>query len=175
MSDQSNLRWGDTQTLDYKVQAFRAGAPITTSKQLVMGQWKRPLTWAMRLAIVPAIPAGETATFTVVFLITIGVGQGVITIPFSYTLAPNAGVYSPVTDMQILPAEHVQITCQVFGAPTAANGTEQSFQVGAFIAPYTEPHGSERMYEWMQPSPEENAAAPHWMPPGFTDTPPRYR
>ncbi len=162
--DATTQRWGDQVTAN----ATSTGglAPVTWvnfTKQLIASHWRWPIMWGLRISIVPQLDASETATFTITVSCNVGSGQTAIPVVFTYLLAPVAGVYAPINDLQQIPAEDVQVIATVTGQPAAAAGVKDAIIVGATIAPFTDPHGLTRLYEWMEKSPDEQPEGGRWM------------
>lgn len=140
------LRWGDAETLNLLGTGAFANIVKSASKQLVKANWRWPLMWGLRIVIVPQLAQGETATFTVTFTVTIGVGQNSMDALFAYTIAPTAGVYPIcINDLIEIPAADIQVTAKLTGAPGV--GLVDNFQVGAFVAPTTEPHAGAHLLD----------------------------
>jgi len=184
MSDIDTLRWGDTQTLRF-TEAGAGPASLVgpaETKQLVHAHWPRPLTWKLMLVIQPQVPANETANFAASFLVTLGVGAGMVQIPLGATLFTLAGGYQPVTLFFELPAQDVQVFATV-DVSLAVSTQGMSFLFGAYIAPLTEPAGYTEIRDTMlrvldrerPPTDSDSQGMPHWMPPGFDDGELRYR
>ena len=178
MTDIDTLRWGDSQTLSVP------GGSIQQSVQIVQGRWQRPLAWKLLVVIIPQVAAGETGTFKATMNLSIGIGQGTVTVPIPFSIAPTAGVYSPVIQNLDIPAQEVQISFTVDATGATAEGDANAFTVSAFIAPFTEP----RVLMDLRDALVDRAALasralaepdrdglPRWMPPGFDDGMLRYR
>ncbi len=162
--DATTQRWGDQLTAS--VTSSGGILPVswsTNTKQLIAAHWRWPLMWGLRISIVPALDATETATFTITITCTVGSGQTAIPVVFTYVLAPVAGVYAPINDLQQIPAEDVQVIATVTGQPAAAAGVKDNIVVGAVIAPFTDPHGLTRLYDWMMTPPNEQPEGGRWM------------
>jgi hypothetical protein len=140
------LRWGDRFPL--KFNSLIASNQIATA-QLVRSRWRRPVTWQVQVYIDPVqgfnAPAPEAGTFTIRFISTVGVGQATTDIVSTYTLAPVAGVYSPIRDNGLIPAQHLNINAQVTGGST--NPGEHVLYLSAYVAPVTDPSAMAEMYE----------------------------
>jgi hypothetical protein len=171
MTALDTLRWGDTG--DFVIPGTGPETTPRVSKQLVQASWRWPLTWAVQFNMVPNFSATETATFVATFLVTVGVGQATFTYPQVYTFAPAAGVYSPIRDQQLIPAENLQIILtSLTGVKTTT--TQENFAFAVFAAPMTEPHAMTELLEEVRGGrarPRENG----WMPEGFNPEPLEYR
>lgn len=184
MSDFDTLRWGDSATLDF----FKPGQPATaqTTKQLVHAYWRRPLTWKLLVVARPQLPSTEGGTFHPVVNVTIGIGQSISdTIPLVLTVAPVAGVYSPVVQFFDIPAQDIQVNVSLDAGAGATQETDPEYwQFSAFAAPFTEPYGYTVVGDHLL-GPEggqhqtrrmpDQWQEPRWMPPGFDDGEIRYR
>jgi hypothetical protein len=159
MTDLDTLRWGDAKTVQIPAAGGLGPAfAFTSNQQLAQARWRWPLMWGLRIIILPHFNADETATFTVQVMVTIGSGQNSTTAVFTYTVAPTAGVYPVcVNDLQQLPAQDVQVTCKVTSGAATASAAAETLEVGCYLAPLTEPHGTTRLYEWMMTPPDRGA------------------
>jgi hypothetical protein len=131
------LRWGDSQTLAWVGGGGANPAPIlVASKQLLQAAWHWPAAWAVLLVMIPQLAAGESATFSVTWQVTVGVGQATMTYPLTYTFASP---YTSQSAQLVIPAENIQASATVSGTPAAAGAA--SFVVAAFAAPITTDRG----------------------------------
>jgi hypothetical protein len=173
-SAHDTLRWGDSQTLEGLETLAGGESDQVISKQMVAAHWRWPLSWNLWVAFVPIFDSTETATFTATLNVTIGVGQAIMTFPISYALAPTAGVYVPVFDQKLVPAQDLQIRVEVTGKAALTNPTgTDSLTVGLFVAPQTEPHAFTMLMDRIV-SGERPDNVP-WMQEGFTEAPMGYR
>jgi hypothetical protein len=92
-----------------------------------------------------------------------------MTYPIFFSFAPTEGVYTAQNDQRFLPGQDVQISASVSGTPKV--GSTQSFQLGFFGAPMTEPHAPTEALEALRGTPEK---VPEWMREGFPDEPLQY-
>jgi len=171
-SAHTTLRWGDTENLIGGLNApgTTEGAGTATSKQLVAAHWRWPITWNVQFVLIPALP-GETQIFDVDLQLTIGVGQAMMQFDKTYVLQRTGGVYLEILDNFNLPAQDIQ--SQVFiNARGAQTGTNNSIQVGMFVAPMTEPHAMTAVLDEMVRGNEE--AQTRWMQSPFRDNPLHY-
>ena len=148
MADLDTLRWGDSQSLTFG--PFGAGdtAKPMTSKQLIASHWRWPCVWALRVVWRPFLAEGENATFTLAVDVTLGSGQSQATARFIYVMAPVAGAYLPINDLQFIPASDIQVQALLLGStPLGVPGTQQHIDCGVFVAPYSETHAITRIYE----------------------------
>jgi hypothetical protein len=177
-SAHDTLRWGDTQALPGLQNLNTAGGmgrgTTATTKQLAQSHWRWPIVWKAKILINPTFGESESVTFVVTVRITVGSGQGQMTYTKVYTLAPTAGVYSPVVDTEDVPGQDVQwdASVSVQGNATPTTTGEDHLQIGIFTAPLsTEPHAGTHLLDLMRGH-EPNHT--EWIPPGFREAPLHY-
>jgi hypothetical protein len=145
-NDLDTLRWGERALARFTP----TGNVITQqTSQLVRARWRRPVTWQVQVYIEPLTgftPAVETATFTIKFVTTVGVGQATTDIASLYSLAPGGGgIYLPIRDNGLIPGQHLQIVAVVSGLAT--NNAEHLLALSAFVAPVTDPAAMSELLE----------------------------
>jgi hypothetical protein len=186
MSELDTVRWGDQQTLLFTPNLAGPAALIgvTATKQLVNAHWRRPCTWKLLVSIQPFMPSIEASTFHPQMNLFVGCGGANVTIPVAFTVAPAAGVYSPILQFFDLPAQDIQVNFQVSMAGASDDTFPHSWLFAALAAPFTEPDGYTMTSEYIKqliPSLDSRAVdpanrqLPHWMPPGYEDGELRYR
>lgn len=151
MPDLDTLRWGDTETLKIApTQNSGDFAVPQNTKQLIAAHWRWPLVWALRVIIRPQLDPAETATINLAVDVVVGSGQSQATARFLYNVAPVAGVYPPINDLQFIPACDIQAEALVLGSTALfVPNAGQSIITGLFVAPQTEPHAMTRIYEML--------------------------
>ncbi len=168
--DFRTLRWGGQETI--VIRNTETTAVRNAKSQLAQLTWEVPLSWVVMLVMNPSFDPAETHTFTAVWTVTFGVGQATVTGGFTYTFAPNAGVYTPVTDQRFLAGQDIQISFSLLGTVTPGITSQESFNVGCIAAPNNADVIGEyqRWREQNEPNPEKK-----WMPGNqFTEEPLSY-
>jgi len=172
-SAHDTLRWGDSHTFTGLASYFSdTSVPSLFSRQMIAAHWRWPLSWNLWVAIVPSFEAETTGIITITLQTTIGIGQAIATFPIVYTLSPTSGVYLPITDQKLIPAQDLQIIAQL-DATEATKGVNDNLTIGVFVAPQTEPHAMTHLLDKMVHG--ERPEEVQWMPPGFNEAPMGYR
>lgn len=188
---QDTLRWGGMFGMSFAAAPTNpsladdfARAQAHSGLQLVNAHWRWPLSWRLALVIVPRFDPTETGSVTVTYDVTIGSGDAQMTFTRALLVAANAGgTYDPVIDNVLaLPACDLLIRARGLLMPdNAPLGGPGALEIGAFVAPETEPHTALAMLECLCRIEGRGGAAPgidervgDWMPPGFTPEPLRY-
>lgn len=174
-SAQDTLRWGDTL-----VQPFSGGADLSAggqgTKQVVSARWRYPISWKLMCMATIQPPAGETATFNVRPLVVVGSGQGQMQIRLPpLVLAPP---YGDVVAFFTIPAQDLQVRFLLEGVSDAVAGNQGNIQVGAYVAPITEPHAMTHLADGFMRDERfaQEARQGGWMQPaGFVEEPLGYR
>lgn len=175
---QDTLRWGGM--LGVPISAGPAQAELDqvlreasarSGMQLVDAHWRWPLTWAVALVVTPQ---GLTGDVNVQFEIVIGSGDAQQRILRTVTV-PSGSVDTAVDNTLALPACDLLIRPVAIltegegGHPLAGPG---NVEIGAFVAPETEPHAMLHMLECLGKMCGGADGAGHrdggWMPPGFS-------
>jgi hypothetical protein len=143
------LRWGDSIPI-VLVGAGAKGNVSSGLRQIVKAQWRWPLLWAFRPVISVQSTDPTAPQFVVTYTVTIGSGQNSSDIPFEYTMIPSFGVYPTTTDFIELPASDIQIVASVFNNNLLTLGQQSVINVGAYLAPVTEPHAMTELLEHVQ-------------------------
>jgi hypothetical protein len=175
---QDTLRWGGMFSVAIPVgpsqatldQAVREAA-AHSGKQLVNAHWRWPLAWRVALLVTPQQITGDV---NVQFEIIVGSGDAQQRILRTVTVS-NGSIDTAVDNALALPAcdlliRAVTITTEGEGGhPIAGPGY---VEIGAFVAPETEPHAMLHMLECLGKMCGGAEGAGHrdggWMPPGFT-------
>lgn len=176
---QDTLRWGgmlgvpiDATPSTAGLTAAIAQAMAKSGSQLVNAHWRWPLTWGIALVLTPqGAIAGDVS---VQFAITIGSGDAQQTILRTVTI-PNGSADSAIDNALILPACDLLIRPQVLTTtdshPVTGPG---SLEIGAFVAPQTEPHAMLEMLACMcriEGASNADQRRDGWMGPGFNPEP----
>jgi hypothetical protein len=132
-----SIRWGDSKTIT--TTANPSGAPEQTiTTQIVRVNGKVPRAWVLSLLCdVPDGLASEgTLVFTLIWLVTIGVGSASATLRIVQTMtaASLAASGNQVAALPVVAGQDVQIAASIIAPP--GTGSDETFSLTALAAPF---------------------------------------
>jgi hypothetical protein len=182
------VTWGPTSAAGGNAQANLNKAVLQANHlgvQLVNAHWRWPLTWQTTVILTPQFAPDEGGTVIVRIDWILGSGDAQQNFSTFYTMAPQpgTGLYRSVVDSTtILAGCDLQaklgtgsIATTGGEVPGPGTTTQDTLEIGVFVAPYTESHALLHAAENSGALVDANRRDETWMPPGFLPEPLGYR
>jgi hypothetical protein len=129
--------WGDSASVTIDVPVGAAPPATANVRQLVQAAVPSPVMWSIAFnSVGNQVPAGQVANITLLFRITIGCGKGQTTLLIPVVLlAANGFQPAPGLNSIQVPAQDIQVDCQVTGLAGPVGPVTYVINAAAMAAP----------------------------------------